>query len=347
MKLKFVYWFAYYNLDSPSVRYRGKYPLDYLKSNYGIDSCFIYPSYQPKKIFQFIKAYFSALLFRKNDSIIVVQRINSNFIYATLLKLLVTIRKNNTIYDIDDADYLEFPPRTIYFFTKNCSKISVGSNELIKNLSKFNREIFLNTSPTPDLNIIKSEKNKLLTIGWIGGFGGNHKSSLLNNFFPSLKELPFKVKLILLGVSEKAEQQLLTDYFSLYENVELEMPQVVDWTNEKEIQNYIVRFDIGIATLIDNEMQRSKSAFKAKQYLNNGIPVLSSDLIENNLFVVHGKNGFLCNSPAEFRQRIIEINELDSDEYKTLSLNARNSISHFNLNHYCNKLISEFEKKVS
>lgn len=339
MKLKFVYWFAYYNLDSPSVRYRGQYPCDFLRNNYGIKSFFVIPSYKPIKLLQFAKAYFSALFFRKTGSIIVIQRINSNFIYANLLKLLIKIRKTDTIYDLDDADYLEYHPKTIYFFIKNCKTVSVGSNELVQNLSKLNKNIFLNTSPTPDLKIIKNKNNSLLTIGWIGGFGGGHKESLTKYFFPSLKDLPFKIKLILLGVAEKSEYEILTNYFINFENVLLEMPQDIDWEDENDIQQRIATFDIGIATLLDNESQRSKSAFKAKQYLNNGVPVLSSNISENNLFVEHKQNGFLCSTPADFRQRIIEIKEMNPDNYKALSENARNTISKFDLTKYCDNLI--------
>jgi glycosyltransferase involved in cell wall biosynthesis len=344
-KLKFIYWFSYYNPASPSFRYRGQYPLEFFKDKYAINSFISIPGYSPIKIFKFIKAYFSALFFRKANSLIVIQRINSNFIYANLLKFLVKVRQSDTIYDIDDADYLEYPPETIYYFLKTCSVITVGSHELAGNLSKFNKQIILSTSPTPDLKIVKKYKNKLLTIGWIGGFGGGHKEGLLKYFFPALKELPITIRLILLGVAKKSEYEFLTVYFEPFVNVLLEMPQDIDWLDEKEIQQRISIFDIGIATLLDNEMQRSKSAFKSKQYLNNGVPVLSSDIPENNLFIEHGKNGFLCSTPADFKQRIIEINQMDQDEYKLLSERARNSTPQFDLAKYCDNLIAIYEKK--
>ena len=167
----------------------------------------------------------------------------------------------------------------------------VGSNELLQNLNTYNKNVYLNTSPTPDLNIVKKSKNSVLTVGWIGCFGGHHKQSLLNLFFPALQHLPFKINLVLLGVTDNSEIKFLVKYFSCFENVVLEMPQNMNWTNENDIQLRIAKFDIGIATLIDNELQRSKSAFKTKQYLNNRVPVLSSDIPENNLFVKHGKNG--------------------------------------------------------
>lgn len=341
-ELKFIYWFAHYSLYSPSVRYRGKYPLDYLKNNFKINSYFSYPSYKPWRMLYFINAFLSALLFPKSNSIIVIQRLNSNFIYANLLKLLVKVRKTNTIYDIDDADYLEYPPNTIYYFSKNCAKISVGSRELVKNLSKFNDNIILNTSSTPDLSIRKTSKNEIFTIGWIGGFGGDHKKSLVACFFPALKDLPFKVRLVLLGVAEKSEYVFLVDYFKSFHNVILEMPQDIDWNNEVEVQNRISKFDVGIATLVDNEMQRSKSAFKTKQYMNNGVPVLSVDIPENNLFIRDGVDGFLCNSPEDFRKRIIEINCMNSNEYQLFSDNARSSSASFNLKTYCDKVMSEY-----
>ena len=343
-KFKFVYWFAHYNLESPSVRYRGKYPLDFLKDICGIGSHFVMPGYMPATIFRFVRAYLSALLFRKPDSLIVIQRVNSNFIYANLLKLLVLIRKDNIFYDLDDADYLEYPPKSIWWFIQNCSSVVVGSTELLQNLSASNKSVFLNTSPTPDLKIVKKSKNSLFTVGWIGCYGGHHKESLLQFCFPALNNLPFKIKFVLLGVTNKTEIKFLTEYFSDFENVVLEMPQNINWTDEKSLQERIVKFDIGIATLLDNELQRSKSGFKTKQYLNNGVPVLSSDIPENNLFVEHGKNGFLCSTPADFRQRIIEINEMDPANYNRLSVAVRETICNFNLSNYCSRLIAIFEK---
>jgi len=93
-----------------------------------------------------------------------------------------------------------------------------------------------------------------------------------------------------------------------------------------------------VSTILDNELHRSKSAFKLKQYLNNGVPVLSSDLPENNYFLKDGRNGFLCASPEIFRQRIVEIYEMSNADYMKLSMQARQSIPNFNLSTYCETL---------
>lgn len=343
-QLKFIYWFTFYNNQSASVRYRGQYPLQHFKDKYGIDYHLIIPSYRPTKILKFIRAYFSALLFRRTNSLIVIQRLNTNWIYATALQLLIKLRKNDTAYDLDDADYLENPPKSIFYFIKNCSTVFAGSNEIARHLSKYNKNILITTSPTPDLNIVKKKRNSILTIGWIGDFGGGHKESLVTYFFPAIKDLPFKIKLILLGVGQKSEYSFLTDYFKSFDNVSLEMPQNINWTDEQDIQKRVSLFDIGIATLLDNELHRSKSGFKTKQYMNNGVPVLSSDIPENNKVVVHGYNGFLCRTATDFKQRIIEINEMNPDSYTILSGNARQSITNFNLDKYCKDIQTHYRK---
>ena len=249
------------------------------------------------------------------------------------------------MYDLDDADYLDFKPDTIHYFIRNCSSVMVGSNELMKNLSGLNNRIFLNTSPVPDYHITKNIKNDLLTIGWIGEFGGGHKISLLKYFFPALKDFPFKVKLVLLGVSDENNYEYLKKYFAEFENVILEMPFDIDWKNERNIQERIAKFDLGIATLLNTEAQRSKSAFKLKQYMNNGVPVLSSDIAENNSFINEGVNGYLCRSSEDFRKRIVEFHFMDVPAYNKLSAGATATLSTFNHVTYCNTLLEIFRSR--
>ena len=333
-KIEFIYWFAYYNLDSPSVRYRAKYPLDFFKEEKGIDSYLVVPSYSISGILLFLIAYLSALFFRKRNSLIVIQRVQSNFIYSGLLKLLVRIRRKDTVYDLDDADYLEENQKTIFYFVKNCAKISAGSNAIAAYLSRFNHQIVHTTSPTVDLNIIKTEKNEKLTIGWIGGFGGEHKESLIDLVFPAIKAIAFPVKFTLIGVLKDEDKTFIKQYFQDNLNVEIEVPTGINWRDEAGLQHRIAALDIGVATLSNSEMQLSKSGIKAKQYLNNGVPVLSTNLPENNSVVVDGVNGYFCKSSAEFAARINQFGEMSEKVYLQFSKNARKSIVNFNHERY-------------
>ncbi len=169
-KLSFIYWFASYNLHSPSVRYRAEYPLLSLKKKYNIDSVLVIPTYQPAGIYKFIHTYLSILFFRKKNSLIVIQRVRSNFIYANLLKILVRIDRKQTVYDLDDADYIMYPDRTISYFIKHCSAISAGSRAIAQQTGKVNDNVWITSSPIFDLGIVKKDRNQIFTIGWIQRF---------------------------------------------------------------------------------------------------------------------------------------------------------------------------------
>jgi glycosyltransferase involved in cell wall biosynthesis len=241
----------------------------------------------------------------------------------------VKVQKKNTAYDLDDADYLEFDPSTIFFFAKNCQGISAGSQQIKSYLSKFNSNIVHTTSPIVDLNMVKHIKNPLFTIGWIGAFGGEHKESLTQLVFPALRALDFPFKLILLGVFEEKDRSMIQEYFQNFQSIQLEMPTEVDWNNEVEIQTHILSFDVGIATLTSSELQISKSGIKAKQYMNNGVPVLSSRIAENTTVVIDGFNGFFCDTKDDFKKRFEAFYYMSKDDYGRLSRNARQSIVHF------------------
>ncbi|MDQ3046047.1 MAG: alpha/beta fold hydrolase [Bacteroidota bacterium] len=117
--------------------------------------------------------------------------------------------------------------------------------------------------------------------------------------------------------------------------------------DEADVQRHICELDIGIATLLDDEFHHSKSAFKLKQYLTNGIPVLSSDLPENNLFIQDNKNGFICRKPSDFVERIQQINAMSQEKYSELITQCRSTISMFDLNNYCMNLINHYSDQCT
>ncbi|MEO0075997.1 MAG: glycosyltransferase [candidate division WOR-3 bacterium] len=338
-KIEFIYWFAYYNTHSSSVIYRGKYPLEYFKKFKGINYYFVVPGYTPIRLINFLKSYLSALLFRKRNSLIVIQRVQSNFIYATLLKILIRIRNKDTIYDTDDADYLNVNPKTIYYFAEHCHKISAGSKKIAQHLSRFNNNILHITSPVFDLGIVKTYKSAIFTVGWIGEFDSEHKECLISIVFPAIKQLKFQLKFVLMGVTNKIDELFIKNYFHNYKNIIIEIPLNINWNDEIKIQKRITEFDVGIATLMNSEFQTSKSGIKAKQYMNNGVPVLSSNLPENNSVVVDGYNGYFCDTTEDFIERLNKIYFMNNSEYFKLSENARKSIENFDYNKYYRDLI--------
>lgn len=345
MKIRHIYWFALYKPDSPSVRYRGTYPLGELSSNHQVTFSIIYPGYRWIDIIRFLRTYFSALLWRKKDSLIVIQRVYTKKIYACALAFLVLIRRRDTLYDIDDAEYVQHPPGMIRFFMKHCSNCSVGSSALLDYAGRYNKTPFLMTSPVTSHGFRKERVNKVFTIGWIGCFWGAHEQSLNKLFFQALTDIDFPVRLVILGARNSEAGSKLSALFSSQRNIEIHVPLDIDWFNEEDIYRRIREFDVGISPLLDTEINRAKSAYKLKQYFSAGVPVLASELGENQRFLKHGINGFFCNSPDDFKKHLLLMMNMDSQEYGSFSDQAIATVSKFSMNHYCETLLGHFENQ--
>ncbi len=355
MDIKHIYWFAPYNLKCPSTRYRGYYPLQFFRKEYGIESDFVFPERTKAGIWNFIKVYFNVLFFRKKESLLVIQKICSNRVYANLLKILVLLRPKNTLYDIDDAEYLRQDVKTLHFFLKKCKKISVGSYSLKDYCTNYNEDVFVLTSPVLGHNEKKKERNKIPNIGWVGDLGnGNdiskafsHKNNMFTILFPQIKRLKIPITLSLIGVKNKSDIPEIIDYFKNNKNIKIIIPTNLDWENDKWVYSEIKKFDIGVSPLTNHLFNVSKSAFKAKQYLSVGIPTLASNVGENDKFVKHNENGYLCeNNGQDFENEIIKISEMSDHKYFEFSNNAINGKKDYAMKNYCDLLIETYKNEI-
>jgi len=346
-KVKHIYWFSHYGIIGASTRYRGWYPLKYLEHNHNVRVSFVYPSKKVKVLFSFVSIYLSAICASNKNSVVVIQKVCSNRIYANLLKLLVKFKSENVIYDIDDAEYLRQDPKTLNFFLKNARAVSVGSSALEEYCRGFNTNIKLLTSPVRSHNALKAIRNKKTHIGWVGDLGnGNpkfaefsHKTALFNIFFPSLLELDRSIKLTLLGVNNEMDRNEIFEYFKDFRNIELWIPMNCDWENDSWVYDKIKNFDVGISPLTDHPFNASKSAFKVKQYLSVGVPTIGSSIGENAKFICNSLNGFLCSNKWCFTSALERIIDMEDDEYFRFSRNALKSHSSFSMDKYCQELI--------
>jgi len=318
--MKIIY-FAY-RKTAPSFRYRGKYILAYLHEKNNISYKVIYPvkSSYLKLVFFIIRN----ILVLDRHTIYVFQKITKgNGLYSMLLKTRLKTAKNS-FYDMDDAMHLIRSEETIRYYASNVDAVTVGSKALCNYFKKINLHTYLLTTPVIPPFARKKSRNETLTVGWIGIFKV-HKDNLLKIFFPALKKFETEIRLVLLGVQTLEQYQLVCDYFKDNPNISIEMPLVINWDAEEETLQRISEFDIGVMPLIDNEMNRCRSAFKIKQYLSVGIPVIASPVGENKKYVTDGHNGFLCKSVEEWERKIHFLNDLEGKEYEKFSHNAYNS----------------------
>ncbi len=324
------FWFSQNDKRAPSTRYRGLFLLEELRRKRGVSAFFAFPSYKPWNIARFVIVYLLAYLTACERDVVVIQKVMSNRIYARLLLLLVRTTRARTIYDLDDAEYLRYSDRFINRFVTLCDTVVVGSEDLGRYVAPRNPNWRHITSGIIAHGVLKTEKEKIFTIGWIG-FYDDHQNNLETLVFPALKSLDLPFRLVVLGVRRDQDEVNLRNQFDHSPQVQLEIPRDLDWLSEKSIYQRVRRFDVGLAPLVDGEHTRSKSAFKAKQYLSCGVPVLASSVGENPKFVRDGVNGFLCDHPEVYRKRLIEMIQMPHELYQAMSDAALASFGEFSL----------------
>ncbi|MBL4649556.1 MAG: hypothetical protein JKY03_07475 [Aureispira sp.] len=347
MHLKHIYWFAPYNITCPSTRYRGKYPLEHLQKHHNISHDFVLPDRSLSGIIFFLKTLLLILFFRKKNSLLVIQKICSNRWYANALKLLVLIRNDATLYDIDDAEYLRQPTSTLHFFLKHCQKVSVGSQALKEYCLVYNSTVYIQTSPVIKHTHSKKEKTTPRHLGWVGDFGNgrsisksfSHKTSLYQLLFPALLEIDIPIKRSLIGIKNPKDIPEIESYFKEKPNIQLEIPTQLNWETDECLYPLIATFDIGVSPMVDHPFNQAKSAFKAKQYLSCGVPVVGSSIGENDKFVQHHQNGLLCQEVHDFKLAIEKFAQMSKNEYLKFSTNALSSYSKYSMANYCTLLL--------
>ena len=119
----------------------------------------------------------------------------------------------------------------------------------------------------------------------------------------------------------------------------------IDWLDELSIYKKVSEFDIGLSPLVDHEFNTAKSAFKVKQYFSCGVPAIASHIGENVTFIQNGLNGFLCSDQDEFKEKILLINAMQSDQYEQLSANTRIDLDSFSIKSYCDRLLFAIQNK--
>lgn len=347
MNVKHIYWFAYYNMDSPSVRYRAQYLLDQLAADHQVTYHIVFPGYHPLKILHFLKVYFIALFMRKPNSLIVVQKLYTRRLYYRALCWLIRWQPKYTVYDLDDAEYVKRKKHSIDEFMKRCEYTLVGSESLKLYARRHSEQVNIITSGVMNHGVVKQVRNSTFTVGWIGGYGGYHQQSMEQLIYPALKQLSFPVCLRILGVTREADALHIIDTFKNSPNITIDIPMNINWLNEDSVYQLVKTFDVGVAPLLDNEIHRSKSAFKLKQYCSAGVPVLATSIGENATFIEDGVNGYCCDSVEAYRSAFEALNGLNENEYWRLSAGALDALQRFGMDQVANDFLAVFKEETA
>ena len=214
-------------------------------------------------------------------------------------------------------------------------KISCGNQFLLDYAIQFNQNSFLNPTTIdtehlhkiPDVEI--PNKKNTIVIGWTG----SHSTiSYLKPFETVFQTLLKKYSHIILLVISNQKPNLNINSKSLH---------FVEWNPKSEIED-LLRIDIGIMPLPDDEWSRGKCGFKILQYMSLNIPSVASKVGVNEIIIKNGVNGYLCTTKDEWlsaleelivdpehRKQIGSRGKLTVDKYYSVSTNTDNFLDLF------------------
>ena len=277
------------------------------------------------------RRFIDLLLLFKYD-IVFIHREASPFGPPLIEWFITRIFRKYTIYDFDDAIWIPNASDSnkhltgIFKFFGNMEKIckwsnviAAGNGYLAKQALQFNSNVKVlpTTIDTVALhNQVVPHDEDNLVIGWTG----SHSTlPLLDFIVPVLKDLQDHYNFEFVVICDTPPK------------FKLKRMSFVPWSKETEISD-LLRFNIGVMPLPDNEWTKGKCGFKALQYMSVGVPPVVSAVGVNVEIVDHEINGLLCHDLKDWKiclERLIK----DRQFLRDLSSRTREKVElHYSVN---------------
>jgi glycosyltransferase involved in cell wall biosynthesis len=238
--------------------------------------------------------------------------------------IIAKVWRKKIIYDFDDAIWL---PNTsaqnalvakIKFHQKTALicrwayKVSVGNEYLGDYARQFNVNVVYNPTTIDTLHLHNRTKDQAqgkLVIGWTG----SHSTlPYLKMIEPIIRDLENRYEFEFWVIANQAPA------------LDLQSLVYVPWNKASEIDD-LLKLNIGVMPLTDDQWAKGKCGFKALQYMALGIPPLVSPVGVNTHIVQEGVNGFVCDTPNDWQTALEKL--LQSHELRTqLGQAARQTI---------------------
>jgi glycosyltransferase involved in cell wall biosynthesis len=206
--------------------------------------------------------------------------------------ILAKVLRKKYIYDFDDAIWLpnfsesnaKFQRLKYYKKVHACMKwahkVTVGNAYLYHYALQYNSnvEIIPTTIDMEKYHVGQIDyKNNDLTIGWTGSHTTIH---YLEELIPALKKLQAEFAFTFLVIANEPPLFAIPNM------------KFVKWAKESEIED-LLKIDIGVMPLKDDQWAKGKCGFKALQYMSLGIPTIASAVGVNSEIIQHQANGLL------------------------------------------------------
>jgi glycosyltransferase involved in cell wall biosynthesis len=217
--------------------------------------------------------------------------------------LVAKVFRKKIIYDYDDAVWKTQAddsnvlvrwiknPTKVNSIIKWSYKISCGNDYLKNHASAFNKSVVYNPTTIDTRNFynkMKDQSNQRVSIGW----SGSHSTLVyIEPLIPLIEKLNKKYDFDFVIICNKAPDFQLSSLV------------FVPWNKNTEIED-LLKLNVGLMPLPEEEWTLGKCGLKALQYMALGIPALVSPVGVNSDIVTDGKNGFLCKTEEDWMAHI-------------------------------------------
>ncbi len=239
------------------------------------------------------------------------------------LERILSYRKVPIMFDFDDAVFLEntsnankrfglakFAGKTADICRLSTSVV-VGNSYLAEYAEKYNKNVYIipTSIDTTKYQPPQSKENVKTVIGWTGSSTSQY---YLEAFEPVLENIIKDLDV---------ELQVISDRKPDFKNVSSKW---FEWSAEKEVE-ITSQFDIGIMPIPDDAWSRGKCAAKALQYMALEIPAICSNVGANRDVINQGINGFLAETPEEWKNALCKLVKDDSLR-RQMGIEARKTV---------------------
>ncbi|HEX8429483.1 glycosyltransferase family 4 protein [Hymenobacter sp.] len=218
--------------------------------------------------------------------------------------IIAKVLGKRIIYDFDDAIWI---PNTseankivagIKWHQKAESicrwayKISCGNAYLQDYARQFNAAATVNPTTIDTEHLHNRIRNQRAAGRLVIGWTGTHSTlKYLEQVVPIVAELETRYDFEFRVISNQPPV------------VPLKSLRFQPWRKETEIED-LAGLHVGLMPLEDDPWAKGKCAFKALQYMALGIPALVSPVGMNTEVVQPGVNGYICNTPEDWKQAL-------------------------------------------
>lgn len=156
-------------------------------------------------------------------------------------------------------------------------------------------------------------ESRPLVFGWIGG---NHNLILLERIIPFLNDLSKEHDFSMLVIAG-------VNHYDFKANFPVKFEQ---YSLETEIE-HLLKMDIGLMPLIDDQVSKGKCGFKLLQYMGLGIPSIGSAITVNTEIIDHERNGWLVYNEQDWSNTLQDA-LTQTSKLAAMGIEARKKVDH-------------------